>query len=275
MTLPAKTVCVLGNSHMAAFVTASDQWAARWPEMRFIPFGAHGKSLECYRVEEGALVSDDAEARARLLALTGQDRLDLAGIDAFVVTGLQFSIFAPVRVFNQVSSMALPSVAGHRDAVERNRPLTSGALTEAYCRERLRATLGYRLARDLAQAGAAPVFLASQPRPAVSAREQGYKFAGFTRLHERGDGIWLSQEYDRIARRICRAAGVRYLAQPPRTIRDGLFTKYKFMRGSLRLAKAGNIRHPVDDVIHANADFARLMIDQLAAALDLSIVPAE
>ncbi|AJE46930.1 hypothetical protein [Celeribacter indicus] len=263
-----RRVCILGNSHVAAFVAAIDACPDRWPGVSPSFFAAHGHALDRYDLRDGWLVSEDKGARARIARLTGRDSLRLSDYDAFVVTGLHFSIFTPVRVFRELSALDMPSVAGHETALAEGRPLASGPMLRAYTADRLARTMAFRLAHKLRAGGDVPVFIASQPRPSRRACATGRRYHGFAQLSERGDGPFVSDWFDRTASALCAAEGLTFLPQPAQTVEDGIFTREPFLRGSVRLAKRRNLAHGAEDVLHANAAFASLLIDDLAEALD-------
>jgi hypothetical protein len=256
---------------MAAFATAVENGAARWPGMVLDMFGAHGDALSRFEVRDGRFQSDDAEARARLSHLVGRDAFVLTEYDGFVVTGLHVSVFTFVRMFRELSSVDMPSVKGALSALEDGRPLASTAMLRAYGTERLMRTAGMKLALMLRAACDAPVFIASQPRPSGRVRERGGTYLGFTQLAARGDGDFVSDWFDRETEALCAAKGLHFIAQPAETVEEGLFTTESFLRGSTRLAKRKGLAHDEDDVLHANAEFARLMVDKVAVAMNLPI----
>ncbi|WP_460273492.1 hypothetical protein [Celeribacter sp. ULVN23_4] len=264
-------LCVLGNSHMAAYASAAERFAARWPGLALDMFGAHGDSLSHFEVVEGRLQSANAEANMRLTHLVGRDSFALSDYDGFIVTGLHVAIFTFVRMFRELSSLDMPSISGDVRAVEGARPLASAAMLRAYGEERLRRTHGMQLAMALKQATDAPVFIASQPRPSERVRDQGKTYLGFVQLDARGDGGFVSDWFDTATRSLCEAEGIGFIAQPEGTIEKGLFTREEFLRGSVRLAQRKDLPHDADDVLHGNAEFASLMIDQVASALNLPI----
>ncbi|PTQ71947.1 hypothetical protein [Celeribacter persicus] len=266
-----RRLCVLGNSHMAAFATAAEDYAARWPEFRLDMFGAHGDVLSRFEVRDGWFQSDDAEARARIEHLVGRDSFALSDYDGFIVTGLQVSVFTFVRMFRELSSVDMPSVEGALSAMEDGRPLASKAMLRAYGAERLMRTSGMKLARILRAATEAPIFVASQPRPSGRVRERSGAYLGFIQLAARGDGEFVSDWFDREAAELCAAQRVQFIPQPAQTVEQGLFTAESFLRGSVRLARRKGLAHDEDDVLHANAEFARLMVDQVAVAMNLPI----
>ncbi|WP_066704965.1 hypothetical protein [Celeribacter ethanolicus] len=266
-----KRLCVLGNSHMAAFATAAERDAARWPGMALDMFGAHGDALSRFEVQDGRFLSEDAEARARLAHLVGRDAFALSDYDGFVVTGLHVSVFTFVRMFRELSSVDMPSVKGASNALEDGRPLASGAMLRAYGAERLMRTGGIKLALMLRAATEVPVFVASQPRPSGRVRERGGTYLGFSQLAARGDGGFVSDWFDRETEAFCASRRLKFIPQPAETVEEGLFTSESFLRGSVRLAKRKGLAHDDDDVLHANADFARLMVDQVAVSMNLPI----
>lgn len=266
-----RKICILGNSHIAAYIVAAREFPARWPELQIDAFGAQGNHLNRYRVVEGRFVSQHEPTRARLRELVGRDSFALAEYDALVVTGLRFSFLTAAHVFRELSTLAMPSVQSHEQALEQDRPLASGAMIRAYVSELLAQTAGFRLATRLRAASEVPVFMASQPRPAVSSRDTGGPYGLLRSLCEQGDGTYVSALNRSVSHALCAEAGITYLPQPDDTISCGVFTNDAFMRGSVRLARRDNLAHGQDDVLHANADYARLVIDMLARKMNFPI----
>ncbi len=253
-------LCVLGDSHMAAFqMAASGADAPKNLDLTF--FGADQNALASYRATNGQFESANEDDRARIRALVGVDRLDLAAYDAFLVIGMGLSIFPMMRLFEQVASMEMPSVEGAVSAMEDGRSLASGPFLRANSRERLVSSLGFRVAYRLGQATERPVVVLGQPRPArrIAGRPE---FQGLETLHAGGDGRFVSAWYEARLSEVCRSAGVLDVPQPEETIDADLFTRPAFLRAGERPKPGAQ-----DDPFHANAAYAKLALNKVADAL--------
>ncbi|GAA3877334.1 hypothetical protein GCM10022404_28840 [Celeribacter arenosi] len=221
-----------------------------------------------FTVREGLVQSEDAEARASVHRLCGRDVLDLADYEAVILTGLQFSVFAALRPFRDVVVTSQPSITDVAALAGGEHQLVSFGALGAMVEDFLSQTPGFALARDIAATGLTQVIIASQPRPSIAAREDARQFNRLRTLDRDGDGAFASQFVDKRAALLCKAAGIRYLPQPGKSITHNLYTRHPFMRGSVRLAAREGLSHGREDVIHANAAFGALVIDDALKTLE-------
>src|ERR1700748_2002214 len=86
------SICVIGNSHTAAFKQAWDNRAPAVADgVSLTFFAARSQYLDTLVYEPGAFVSRDPELSERLrLTSGGKDRIDLADYDAFVLIGMGY-----------------------------------------------------------------------------------------------------------------------------------------------------------------------------------------
>lgn len=261
-------ICILGNSHMAAFSHAVTQNPDRWQGVAFDFFGAQA-GLDCYHVVEGKFVTQDEDVRARLRHLMGRDHFDVADYDGYIIASLGFSIFPVIFACRQARCLATPGISSFFDASGKGRPFISHALLKHLVAERLQTRQGYKLAAHLVEITGKQTFLASQPRPIFHSIHGKNGGKGLKHLFKDGAGGFASDLFETTAKTICQEAGVTYIAQPEQSIDRDLFTHDAFMRGSVTLAR-NQKQHAVDDVLHANAEFAALMLDNIAAQLDFT-----
>jgi hypothetical protein len=128
--------------------------------------------------------------------------------------------------------------------------------------------LGGRALRILRRGTDLPILVASQPRPATRLQDlPGHALAVLTQAIKAGDARQVSTMFEDAADIVCAALEATFLPQPMQTIADYLLTKPAFTRGAIRLTKEGRYAQPVDDILHANAAYGALILDQVAETL--------
>jgi hypothetical protein len=268
-----KKICIIGDSHCAAFKSAWTENAARWPALDVDVFGGHGDTLLKYHVAGDKFVTKDEEVSERQCQLTGHDHLDLSHYDALVLTGLQLSVTFCVRLLRATRHVNLPSYSSKRVKRQHFRPLLSNRLMEQCLHDRLVSRNWHRVTQELMRymgsAGVKPhMIIASQPRPSLRALTRGKSYNGFRSLLRTGDAAYAEGLFEEQVEKICQNLGAHYLSQPLETREKNLFTAEPFSVGSVRLSKAEGKHHDVDDVLHANAAYAGLVLDQIAAQIE-------
>lgn len=262
-----RRVLILGNSHVAAVKTAHAQAPGRWPGLALEFAGGHGDALAALVAREGRLLAEGEAAQQNLRLLNLRDEWLLADYDAFVVVGCQVGIYRALAPYRTARFLGLPSVAVQAAA---SAAPVSRAMFDLAVQDEVTRSLGGGLALRLlaavqAEGLPAQVMVAEQPRPSFDCRRQRSRFAGLLRAHRLGDGAVLSDVAEAAARRAL--AGITLLTQPEETRHSGLFTLPQYSVGSVRLTpQYRRIAHPEDDVIHTNAAYGALVLDQIAAA---------
>ena len=222
-----KHLCILGDDRLFACEPA--QRAARWPDLV---------------IEQG---QEDMGADL----MTGYDGVVIAGP----------GIAPVVEIFGELSCLDMPSVEDAMSALDAERPLASTAMLRAYTRERMEAMRAVTLARTLRAKTEVPIFLVSLPRPSAETRQTEGREVELSQLAAQGDGPFVSAWFDRIAGELCADIGVHFLPQPRASLTaDGMFTKEDYVSPHSTTC-AG------DNAAQVNAEFACLVIDQVAHAL--------
>jgi hypothetical protein len=268
-----KKVCIIGDSHIAAFKSVWNTDAERWPSLDLDVFGAQSDNLADFYVRKGKFVTNNKEQRKHLRELTGRARLDLDEYDALILTGMQFSIASVVRMLRTTSHLDQPSCAAVPNDELPSRPLLSNRLIQLYMEERLTQTLCYQVAKSLtkhthSKGNRTRLILASQPRPASHALELGKAYNGFRVLQRDGDAAYAEQVFERNAEKMCHTLGAAYLPQPEQTREGHLFTSHPFSQGSVRLRSGEDREHKSNDVLHANPTYAGLVLDQICVQME-------
>lgn len=253
-------VLVLGDSHAACLIEAWREGG--WDSAHAVAFFARPAGRPFAHVVEGGRISAGSEEFAGFLAGLGQAAAhDLAVQDAVAVVGCGVSVFPMVQVLN------LYRVLGWTErAPDAEMPAISEAVLRTAMAEALDASVAARMVADLrsdpAMAGKT-IHLLPQPFPSERVMTVGgVAGAGVRRLVRRGLGRAVCDVYLEEVERFAGRLGVELHVQPPETMRQGCLTAEAFTEGARRLI---NLEMPQrkEDILHANAGFGRLMLQQI------------
>jgi hypothetical protein len=249
-------VCVIGNSHSAAFAKA---WTERvepgLPGVSMTFFAASSQRLRHLVHEDGALTTHEPElAEALAAASGGKTRIEIAAYDAFLLVGLGMRITVP--------SLCGPfGTIGHRSwgPVE---TLVSEACFGAMVEAALQESQAFGLIDQIRAAGPRPALLCATPfrsdeEASYSFRNRNRRFADDT---FRGKVIAQCQQ---IGSALAARHGGEFVWQDESTISMPGFTKAEFARGAHRLAES-----EMDDGLHMNMDFGQIMLTRALGRLD-------
>lgn len=263
--------CLIGNSHLS--VVASS-WRALAPAatagVQATFFGAVGNRFDSLVERQGVLESDREDVRTMMrITSGGQCAIRVADYDVFVLVGLGVGFLAAASLYRRGSrwqdGLATPHL--YSDACQRQ------ALEDA-----LAGSVALRLRERLARCTARPVLLLQEPYPSAAARGLP-AFAHLARLHEAGGLPALQARYAATLDRLCRERALRLVPQHPATLESPGFTRAEFTRGAekgdVKLLKDASTHHTEDNYRHMNADYGRLLVADLLAAIGGAVaVPA-
>ena len=257
-------LCFLGNSHVAALREAWTGRGDRWPGVEAHFVGAHKDLLLKTALRDGHLEPASAAAAHAFDTLSCVPSVDMAGYDAFVLTGCLVSLHNATLTYRDARWVGLPSLSGSPDLAAGPQRLLSYAAARASVVSGLSSRLGVRLAAHLRPMTDRPIYLTSQPRvkATIKARPRAAARVHNTIL-ENGDAAEVSALYEDAAERAMAEVGALYLPQPPQTIEDHILTAERYMTGAKRLTAAGRAAQPSEDITHANAAYGRLVIGQV------------
>lgn len=257
-------LCFLGNSHIAALREAWRKTPDRWPDVEARFVGAHKDLLLKTTHRAGRLVPTGNATADAFRKLGGVEDLTLADYDAFVITGCLVSVASAANTYRDCRWIGLPSLEAKPDLAAGPEGLLSYAAARATIQAALAARLGPVFAAHLRDMTDKPILLSSQPR--VSASVKTALRASIRAHHvalDNGDAKGLSAIFEDAAACATEAAGAQYVPQPRHTIEDHILTSRTFMAGAKRLTPMGKAAQPKDDIMHANAAYGTLVIDQV------------
>lgn len=251
-------LCIIGNSHAGMLVQAARDAPPEGVELTF--FARAGRGPEGVRVRNGQLRAANREFRKSLARLGMPAAVDLAAQDAFLLVGMTATVFSLLPMLQTHRVFGWPA-----DETDVERALVSEPALEAEAVAAIQAGLAADLLGKIRRASQAPVLLVAQPAPTEDALEAGARQSGLRRLHRRGQGAAVAALLARAHRRAFDGTpGVHLLAQPEATLAHGFLTRAEFMRGAGRLNPGG--RQPEADILHANALYGALVLEQAVAA---------
>ena len=262
-----KQIHIFGNSHLAAVQDGHKQFAGRWPEFEPVFIGAHKDGLAEVACEGGILKPISADAIEDFDRLAGVSEVDLRDSAAIVIIGAGFGPVRAATIYHRARWAALPSVQANPDPSP-EWFLVSKPAFSAMLQAKLLEEAAGRLIRILKRDIDVPIFLVSQPRATTRILDLTKHRLDIVRTAVLGgDGPALSDMYEANAVTLCAALGVSYVGQNPGTITQDFLTAEPFSKGAIRLAKLGRFSQPKEDVLHANAAYGKVVLDQVKSAL--------
>ena len=259
---------LIGNSHLAALKSAHGAEPARWKALEPVWAGFLKRSLTEITPTPDALIPSGDEGARALSTFGHGDALSLDGIDAVAIVGCQVSMLNAVRLHRQTRCVALPSLADTPNLATMEPLLMSRAAWEETAKHSMLEKIGMEFAARL-RAVRPDLEIASVPQPHITQgalRSTTKKLHGFRLMAEAGDLPLMARAFTRAVDGACDALDLLHLPQPRETIFRHAMTRKPYMRGSVRLAGGGRHAHPEDDMLHANAAYGALVLDQLEAA---------
>ena len=245
-------LAILGNTHAHALQAAQDRTPGRWTGVDMTIVATHGAQLLQTRIEDGLLVPTSPEVA---LALPEEDGLDLEAYDAFAIVGGQV---APSRqmvmLYRGARWPGLPSLFDVPDLAAMPETLIPGEAARAAIIEMVRTEPGPQFARMLRAATEKPIFYLSQPRLNVLGCDgRNGHVRALMRADRSGDGAALADMFDDWVGDALDEDEVIWLPQPGPTLATPLTTRARFAASR-------------KDIVHANAIYGRIVLDQLVQA---------
>lgn len=254
-------LCVIGNSHLAAYKLGWDELAAAggMPDVRPVFFGAPRDGMRRVRLEDGVIHparKDIAEHFQRMSG--GLTEIRLADYDAVLLVGLGASIKRTMRFyrghgwFGLTDNPAKTLVPGQ---------FVRDFLTQSYATTRLieMAALVRSAVAEL------PIIAVAEPNWAASAKAggDGKPDYGWKRAVDAGDGPKLGAMFEGTLAAALQPCAT-FIAQAVETVEDGILSREAYNKEASRLisGEGGGT-----DAAHMNGAFGRAMWTQVRRAL--------
>jgi hypothetical protein len=246
------SICVIGNSHTAAYYEA---WKRRGIRLRpgasLKFFAAASKLLEWLRLEQGVLLSENAELSDCLMRSSGgTDRIAIEAYDAFVLIGLG------VRINVTALSNSCGTVA-HR-AYGKVKKLVSNACFEAAIAAELQRSRAFWFVDRIRSVSDRPVLICPSPFRTEEQLEENTGKLASAEFHSS-----IVEQGMRVGDAIAARRGCTFVWQGPATLSAPGFTRTELSKNALRLGKS-----PSEDGLHMNEAYGYLMLSAMLERLD-------
>lgn len=249
------TLCVIGNSHISAYMLGWNRMQANYPNTRLEFFGAPGKMIDGIGISGGALVAGTAKL-VRYFALTSKKSSISADYDCYVVCGLRLGLLHMGPLFGTYRSETL--------APDERIPLSDACFAHAL-RGCVFNSTAIRTIRKLRAITAAPVVAIPDPLPT-----RDYNECAFLNLAEqRAEADTLAHLFDTTCSGACREFDAACLFQPESTKSSVLRTENTYSEGSMSLRSGLTAAHKDATKVakHMNADYGALRLRELFRTL--------
>lgn len=236
-----QTLCFYGDSHLGCVKHAIDDGVRGADDYDIEFWGSFGPDFRKLRLTDGAIVPDkDAEDSVDLINGKGRKLLRPDDFDIIVFHACR------VRAFNFMSEFL--NIARSEDAH------VSAAVRSATLDAWLEGIRSFRIAREFAKAKKARIYFTSVPflTDGIGSDPLAGKAAAETADKQDRAALWaeLGSKFEN--------AGIRFLAQPERTITRGCMTKSEYgVPTAVEL----------NDNAHKNAAYGALVVRQVFAAI--------
>lgn len=256
-------ICVLGNSHLAAFKLGWEQIAHGYPGVTADFFGMGRDTFKHTKLENGEIVASKPELVEKMKLFSGgKSAIPVAEYDAFVVVGLVAGMIRLLRY--------LP---GHGIAGEmEDRPqIVSYEMVQDTWDEYVATTPMPHLIDMLREVSDAPIVHFMRPmRSSAILDDDSARARFFQTMIESGDMPYAHDLLARVMEPHLKGRMVN-VPQPVETTVGMALTDKAFSIGSTTL-RDEDLQHDDDDVSHMNADYGAIC---MAQALDTLGVAAQ
>ena len=251
-------ICVIGNSHAAAFRAGLDLLPALKESADFDFFVAQSDLMRQVELQDTALVPISELTKRRMsLYSNGIEQIETQQYDSFLIVGLGFGIHSaghsPFSVFSKYQ------IVGFEGLCDTTSPFLSRACFAALMESILQNSTALYLAHLLRNVTNKRIFLAPMPYPSENIlTSQKPKF--WKQAVENGAWLYSVSLYQNAAEQITNKAKCEILFQPNNTLTTCCFTQAKFSHNSMRLAAGVNEKYPPSEPYHMNALYGLEML---------------
>jgi hypothetical protein len=256
--MPSNRVCVIGNSHVAAWRVGLAQ-VPEWKEGGSITFfAARSDFMRHLELREGKLHPTSEVTSQWMRRISGGEAvIDIAAYTHFVIVGLGLNTVVPMEALRGFS------VYEAEGAVEARRPLVSDACLAAMTRALVNRSTALHIAAMLRKATHAPVLVAPQPYPGEGILQE----PEWLRASQSGALRYVTSVFRQVAERSAAELRCELLWQPEETVVGGGLTAARYSSGSVRLGLNPNAKHEADENLHMNALYGAGMLRKCLASL--------
>lgn len=243
-------LCVIGNSHVAAFKLGWDQLAAAGsPVTKAVAltfFGAPRDGLKNIAAENGKLVATVESVREHFERMSdGQSEIDPTAYDGILLVGLGASMKRTLRLYRTHRWFGVQQGEG--------RVVTSRAFAQAFLAEGYAGTRLAQVARMLSGLTEKPVYATPEPywSPLMPDHVGKKGDFGWAKAAAAGDGDEIARMF---AASVSEGMGghATMIWQPALTIEQGIVTRSIYNKGASKFISGDGEE---SDAAHMNADY--------------------
>lgn len=247
-------VCVIGNSHLIMIQKAWASQTARRTADEVVFFGAlirHFSDLSA-EPDRGVLAASGALQRFFERSAGGRSEIDPGEYDRFVLVGMRIGVIEIYRALRSVVPSAYAAGAGE------TRSLLSDDLFRQWVREFFESSTGFEVLRMLCELTEKPVTLVPQPHVA----EKFLSTQNGRHLPPPDDSLYayVDEVYRDAISQNATQAGAQVLFQRDETLVNPGLSSSDYLYGAVSFSGKS---FGADDVGHMNADFGRLVLEDL------------
>lgn len=255
-------ICVLGDSHLAAFKLAWDELKGMWQantELEF--YGIAGADFISKVFLEDRCLVPKTEGGKRSFYNTsgGQEKLDISSYDAAIIVGLDCKINYLSDVFTTHKTYDMPPSSSSYN----NHVISLSCLTQVSM-DSIRHSSMFQIAGLIRSIVEIPIYVVPCPLPSVECLNDT-SVKSYSLSLNACESV-LSCYYKSISD-ICNIHCAIFIPQPISTIERFIFTRNTFSRGSVRLG--GNLKtmHPDNDYAHMNKEYGKVYLKSILQAM--------
>jgi hypothetical protein len=248
--MPERRVCIIGNSHVAAWKAGMDLVPEWRKEFDTEYFASQSDLMRHIELRDNVLVPTSELTRRRMKVVSGEKTdISIGDYSHFVVIGLGLNTVEPVETLREFRLPPFQLVAAE------GAPVLSKAAFAALVESLARNSTAAHIAGLVRKVTDAPIVIVPQPYPSEAVRGVTY----WKRLDDSGVLTHAAELFRTYAAAVADGLRCQLLMQPASTVVRGHFTRNTYSTGSIRLAR-DNVEHPETEPFHMNADFGAEML---------------
>jgi hypothetical protein len=252
-----KKVCIIGNSHVAAWKLGMEQVPEWGSDCETDFFAGQSDLMRDLELRDGVLHPTSELTRRRMMTVSGdKTEIPVGDYTHFVVIGLGLNTVKPVELLRELR--VHPFERGEPTKLPYVSQACFGTLAESLAR----ASTAVYITSLLREATDAQVIVVPQPFPSETVTTVPL----WRRARASGAVAHVAGLFESNLAMLARELDCEPLVQPPATVVDGVFTAEHYSTGSIRLG-GDKVAHPETEPYHMNAAFGAEMLRSCLAVL--------
>jgi len=254
-----RTICFVGNSHLAALKLGWESCSSQYAEVSVDFFGSQADDLNELDWNGNSLVARSPRIRSNMAMTSG-------GMEGIVPESYRYVILCALGfgIHPLIATYAAYRSYAHREYA------AAAYLTSEECLDEsafgvLESTTAISIIKKLKYSGV-KVFLVPQPFPSIDIVRDSEATVWKT-MYGSQDIERELVRYSRATEKLVEKYGFIIMEQPGETICGQMFTKSQYSRGSVRLTENFDVPHPEADRFHMNVGYGELVVENVIEAV--------